>query len=1451
MRTIFVSSTFRDMQAERDAIRDLCAPLINEEARKHGDEVDFCDLRWGINTSSMSEEESSLKVLDVCFNQIDRCQPPFVILSGYRYGWIPDSDIVEKAVHSRHMDLEDLEKSVTALEIEYGTVHCSRPAFVYIREIISDDVPAIYGCEDEYHQKKLQELKERITALPNVKVRTYTVHFEKGIANKEDIKAFAEMLTEDLKEAMRRDWELYDTCTPFERMLKGHWNYVREKAGMFTARKEDAKNLYSLLKEGEKQTVLCTGESGSGKSTLLSWTAQRLEEEGEHVLPVICGLTPETTDAYHVLRMIEEYLCSLTRQPFSQRNKTAEEHQKRIIQLASKIRERVYILVDAADQLYADDNRKDMIFIPDNMPLNVRFLVTCTKDLKTDFPVSMVLEGLNEENRQKVISGVLEYVNKELGSSVQEHIMRHSSASMPLSIALMVQRLCIMNVTDFDVINSSDKEANTAIADRQKTLISMMPDDLPSLSAFVFEEVGKRIDQSFCRKIREYIAVCRYGIRASDLISLCRDSWNSLNFAHYINSLYTDFLVRSDGRWDFMHKSIRQGILSVTDVSAVNREIAVYLGTLDSNDPVRISEYVYHLLKAEMFKELHEYFLEITRSREYEKFRNAAENVFDLVMKEGTEPVKKYIRAVPSFEKTHADFNFLALYMHLPFTSNKQQSVLLCDLLESVCEVLEPSLSEFSKKGAENFYNSVCTSLHRSGIFAEKMDISRKYSLRLLDYWKKNADPDKIEEKAKLFSAHYDALYSLKGSDQETHLLQAEEIGLSAAELLDEELKKYLSSKGDLVYSSLYGSLGEVYTRLNNPAKTEEMYLKDQKLRLETFGKDDTDEGKMIIAGSHLNLINTERTKPQPDLDTEYAHARAAADIFDSIQIPDHNEAQYREWAVRAYTEAAQLYPLVHTDISPDEELIYYTWYVKAMNHLRIAYRKYRQENVIGMSDLIIKPLFSRKSIYEETLQFCRQAAHAWIEEDNPAIKQDPCLENYRLRELSAQFLGVLLTKNPENFREFEQLTAGLASLIEKADLSDPRLRSILLTSYRNLYTFTDDTDTWQKHAYDFALSTGNTAFVRRVLHGIVISAIESHEKYAKLVGFCYSLILWDTFTEQDFNDPEAFGEAGMACINRSTLIHDLRPGDYRFMEYVDEHARLIEKHGHLLEPEALQVSKNINRNQRGVFLQTRVSEQTKRENALKKAIAAYHQHKDKETEAELSRALQTSYLWAAAKDGRLLSRTTEKGQVLRLFANSMDAKIQSYSSSKVLYDTKRITPADLASIQSVTLFALDGEEVMSISELTAILLRNGIHLKDCRGNSSVQKQTSKQSSGLMRKIIESSDNQDLILTKNDPKKVQEAIKAYASHLHLSDVIAFLDTTKKSFFKTTPGGILFTDKAIESSGRHIEYEKISDVEVIENKLVFRYGTGIKISLDCDDKKKTVRNLIAEYQKQKQ
>ena len=97
MKTIFVSSTFRDMQFERDAIREITGPLVNAEARKHNDAVDFCDLRWGIDTSALEGGESGKKVLEVCLDEIERCDPPMVVILGYRYGWIPPKDLIRTA----------------------------------------------------------------------------------------------------------------------------------------------------------------------------------------------------------------------------------------------------------------------------------------------------------------------------------------------------------------------------------------------------------------------------------------------------------------------------------------------------------------------------------------------------------------------------------------------------------------------------------------------------------------------------------------------------------------------------------------------------------------------------------------------------------------------------------------------------------------------------------------------------------------------------------------------------------------------------------------------------------------------------------------------------------------------------------------------------------------------------------------------------------------------------------------------------------------------------------------------------------------------------------------------------------------------------------------------------------------------------------------------------------
>ena len=118
MLSILISSTFNDMQAERDVIRTRVEPALRKVAAQYGQSVRLLDLRWGVNTANMSEEEASKKVLDVCLDEIDRCDGYMVCLLGNRYGWVPDYSKVDSV--QRHGVLMEEPVSVTELEIQYG-----------------------------------------------------------------------------------------------------------------------------------------------------------------------------------------------------------------------------------------------------------------------------------------------------------------------------------------------------------------------------------------------------------------------------------------------------------------------------------------------------------------------------------------------------------------------------------------------------------------------------------------------------------------------------------------------------------------------------------------------------------------------------------------------------------------------------------------------------------------------------------------------------------------------------------------------------------------------------------------------------------------------------------------------------------------------------------------------------------------------------------------------------------------------------------------------------------------------------------------------------------------------------------------------------------------------------------------------------------------------------------
>jgi len=95
---VFISSTFRDMQAERDHLVRFVFPRLREELLKRRIHLVDVDLRWGVT----SEQDA----LEVCREIIDECRPRFICILGGRYGWVPPGR----------------EHSITADEVRYGVL---------------------------------------------------------------------------------------------------------------------------------------------------------------------------------------------------------------------------------------------------------------------------------------------------------------------------------------------------------------------------------------------------------------------------------------------------------------------------------------------------------------------------------------------------------------------------------------------------------------------------------------------------------------------------------------------------------------------------------------------------------------------------------------------------------------------------------------------------------------------------------------------------------------------------------------------------------------------------------------------------------------------------------------------------------------------------------------------------------------------------------------------------------------------------------------------------------------------------------------------------------------------------------------------------------------------------------------------------------------------------------
>jgi len=225
---VFISSTFQDLQEEREHLMKKIFPEIRSLCRERGIRFTEVDLRWGL-----TDEDVALgRVIRTCLEEVDKCRPYFIGITGDRYGFIPTYLDIQKdpALLEQYPWIEEVvidEMSITEMEAHYAVLNPSlsplstrgegpggtsrsgpgSSALFYLRrhrKSLEDD----RGDAEEW--RRLEAYQQRIRA-SDARVE----HFR-------DPGTLGELIYDDLIEIIKRDFADAKPLTPLEEERMRH-----------------------------------------------------------------------------------------------------------------------------------------------------------------------------------------------------------------------------------------------------------------------------------------------------------------------------------------------------------------------------------------------------------------------------------------------------------------------------------------------------------------------------------------------------------------------------------------------------------------------------------------------------------------------------------------------------------------------------------------------------------------------------------------------------------------------------------------------------------------------------------------------------------------------------------------------------------------------------------------------------------------------------------------------------------------------------------------------------------------------------------------------------------------------------------------------------------------------------------------------------------------------------
>ena len=648
MKSIFISSTFKDMNGERDLVLSRVIPDLQMEARKYGENVRGIDLRWGVDTTNLESDEGSEKILDVCFGEIDKCNPYMLVFLGERYGWIPEEGIVRNALnkHTKNFEVEDYQKSVTALEIEYGMLaEGSTNLDKCVVCFRSPEVSSDYG-ESEEAKQKLHLLKEKIRQKFGDRIIEYTGEwplFEKRAVGLRTLqgKPLEEAIVAAFLDIFQKEWEKKPIKNWIEQEERYAKAFYEKKTEIFRGREELVQNYYCKV-TGEYDGLLIHGEDGCGKSSLVCKVAETLKKEGKNVFLFFSGISERSCTVSDFLKRaiyyLEEQLKEAHPEEVLAETSCCEEDEKklqiRFQQLCRQMKEPIWFCVNALEQLLLkldvksvgeflaifQEQTKVLFSWSDETYYDMEKIGEYGIEVKTGKRIWVEeIPNLTTEERLEVIKGITNFYGKTMNQQVILSIERKSFQSKiyekevysPLYLDLIIKRLNMMDYND--LADASDEDAVTK---KCIELIEEIPSDMEQAVQYVIITGLDRLLNRFAEitgykevygKVLGILSFAREGIQKDGIeyiisrgilkgillhSNLVLGNYNKES-VEWLFRYMSDFLVvRREGKVCFVNKTYRDAMYYMNLQKNWIYAIAIldYIDTLKENDSFRMRE---------------------------------------------------------------------------------------------------------------------------------------------------------------------------------------------------------------------------------------------------------------------------------------------------------------------------------------------------------------------------------------------------------------------------------------------------------------------------------------------------------------------------------------------------------------------------------------------------------------------------------------------------------------------------------------------------------------------------------------------------------------------------------------------------------------------------------------------------------------------------------------------